>query len=71
MKNYYLNGTLNFGVELGVIQKKNKKKYIVKKTLKKKKILQKIYPHTPFDCVGRKKAWFLALMFESQNVIVD
>jgi len=24
MKNYYLNGTLNFGVELGVIQKKKK-----------------------------------------------
>jgi hypothetical protein len=39
MKNYYLNGMLNFGVELGVIQKKKQKKYIVKKTLKKKKKL--------------------------------
>jgi hypothetical protein len=44
---------LNFGVELGVIQKK--KKYIVKKPLKKNKILQKIHPHAPFNCVGRKK----------------
>jgi len=26
MKNYYLNGMLNFGVELGVIQKKKQKK---------------------------------------------
>jgi hypothetical protein len=32
MKNYYLNGMLNFGVELGVIQKqKTKKNTLLKK----------------------------------------
>jgi hypothetical protein len=35
MKNSYINGMLNFRVELGVIYKKQK--YIVKKPQKKKK----------------------------------
>jgi hypothetical protein len=34
VKNSYLNGVLNFSVELGVIQKK-KQKYIDKKNLQK------------------------------------
>jgi len=46
MKNYYLNGTLNFGVELGVIQKK--KKYIVKKNLKKEENTSKNLPTYTF-----------------------
>jgi hypothetical protein len=56
MKNSYINGMLNFRVELGVIYKKQK--YIVKKPQKKKKkkILQKIYPQILVDCVERKKA---------------
>ena len=65
---------LNFGVELGVIQKQ-KQKYIVTKPqeIKKKnekKILQKIYPQILVG-VERKKAWFLALMFERQNRIAN
>jgi len=47
---------LNFGVELGVIQKK--KKHIVKKPQKRRKIrrkyFNKIYPQIPVDCVERK-----------------
>ena len=56
MKNSYLYDMLNFGVELGVIQKK--KKHIVKKPQKRRKIrrkyFNKIYPQIPVDCVERK-----------------
>jgi hypothetical protein len=41
MKNSYINGMLNFRVELGVIYKKQK--YIVKKPQKKKKIRRKYF----------------------------
>jgi hypothetical protein len=37
VKNSYLNGVLNFSVELGVIQKKNKNTLIKKKPPKNKK----------------------------------
>jgi hypothetical protein len=42
MKHSYLNGMLNFGLELGVIQKKKKQKYIVKKPKKKRKYFKKL-----------------------------
>jgi hypothetical protein len=41
MKNSYINGMLNFRVELGVIYKKQK--YIVKKPQKKNKIRRKYF----------------------------
>jgi len=44
MKNSYLNDMLNFGVELGVIQKtKKKQKHIVKKPQKRTKIKRKYF----------------------------
>jgi len=33
--------------------------------------MTKYSPFIPVDCVERNKAWFLALMFERQNVIVN
>jgi len=68
VKNSYLNGVLNFSVELGVIQK-TKKKYIDKKNLQNKKRKKNIKktPQILVAYVERKKAWFLALTFERQK----
>jgi hypothetical protein len=57
VKNSYLNGVLNFSVELGVIQKKNKNTLIKKnlqKIRKKKKNIKKT-SQILVACVERKK----------------
>ena len=54
-----------------VLYKKNKKnqnKLLINQ--RKEENMSKHSPRILVDCVERKKAWFLALMFERQNVIV-
>jgi len=57
MKNSYLNGMLNFGIELCVIQKKSKKnqnKLLINQ--RKEENMSKHSPRILVDCVERKKA---------------
>jgi hypothetical protein len=57
MKNSYLNGMLNFGIELCVIQKKTKKnqnKLLINQ--RKEENMSKHSPYILVDCVERKKA---------------